>query len=65
VRRISQSDIRQNLLLWTRGTAAREALAHLDRTGIDAEPLLSKAELSRDQLYGSPDIIGSGCIALV
>jgi AraC-like DNA-binding protein len=50
VRRISQSDIRQNLLLWTRGTAAREALAYLDRIGIDAEPLLSKAELSRDQL---------------
>ena len=32
------------------GTAAREALAYLDRIGIDAEPLLSKAELSRDQL---------------
>ena len=50
MRRISQSDIRQNLLLWTRGTAAREALAYLDRIGIDAEPLLSNAELSRDQL---------------
>ena len=36
--------------LWTRGTAAREALAHLDRTGIDAEPLLAKACLPRDQL---------------
>jgi AraC-like DNA-binding protein len=50
MRRISQLGIQQNLLLWTRGTAAQEALAHLDRIGIDAEPLLSKAELSRDQL---------------
>jgi AraC-like DNA-binding protein len=37
-------------MLWTRGTAARETLAHLDRAGVDAEPLLSSAGLSRDQL---------------
>jgi len=33
--------------LWTRGIAAREAMHYLDRHGIDAEPLLMKAELSR------------------
>ena len=36
--------------LWSRGTAARETLRYLDTNGIDAEPLLSKAELSRTQL---------------
>ena len=36
--------------LWTRGVAARETLNYLDKRGIDAEPLLSKAELSRRQL---------------
>jgi AraC-like DNA-binding protein len=36
--------------LWTRGVAARETLSYLDRHGIDAEPMLSKAELSRAQL---------------
>src|SRR6187551_2003991 len=40
--------------LWTRGTAARETLYYLDRKGIDAEPLLSKAELSRRQLTQDP-----------
>jgi AraC-like DNA-binding protein len=36
--------------LWARGIAARETLRYLDRNRIDAEPLLAKAELSRDQL---------------
>jgi len=37
-------------LLWTRGTAARETLSYLDRRGIDAEPALFGAGLSRRQL---------------
>src|SRR6478609_5280692 len=40
--------------LWTRGIAARETLYYLDRKGVDAEPLLSKAELSRRQLIQDP-----------
>ena len=40
--------------LWTRGIAARETLRYLDRTGIDAERLLSQAELSRPQLISDP-----------
>jgi AraC-like DNA-binding protein len=36
--------------LWTRGVAARETLYYLDRRQVDAEPLLSEAELSRRQL---------------
>ena len=40
--------------LWTRGVAARETLNYLDRKGVDAEPLLSKAELSRRQLTTRP-----------
>jgi AraC-like DNA-binding protein len=36
--------------LWTRGIAARETLFYLDRHGIDAEPFLSAAGLSRSQL---------------
>ena len=36
--------------LWTRGYAARETLRYLDRRGIDTEPLLIKAGLSRRQL---------------
>src|SRR6516225_9643411 len=43
-------------LLWTRGVAAREALSYLDRRGIDAEPALFGAGLSRRQL--SQDEIG-------
>jgi AraC-like DNA-binding protein len=43
-------------LLWTRGVAARETLSYLDRRGIDAEPALSGAGLSRRQL--SRDDIG-------
>ena len=50
---VPQSDVPQSRVLWSRGTAARETLRYLDRNGIDAEPLLLKAELSRDQL--SPD----------
>jgi hypothetical protein len=34
----------------TRGIAARETLFYLERHGIYAEPLLSKAQLSRSQL---------------
>ena len=37
-------------LLWTRGVAARETLSYLDRKGIDAEPALFRAGLSRRQL---------------
>jgi hypothetical protein len=37
-------------LLWTRGVAAREALSYLDRRGIDAEPALLGAGISRRQL---------------
>lgn len=37
-------------MLWTRGVAARETLSYLDRKGIDAEPALFGAGLSRRQL---------------
>jgi AraC-like DNA-binding protein len=37
-------------LLWTQGVAARETLNYLDRRGIDAEPALMKAGISRRQL---------------
>src|SRR6516162_2776031 len=47
---VPESDVPQSPFLWSRGTAARETLRYLDRNGIDAEPLLLKAELSRDQL---------------
>jgi len=47
---VPQSDDPQSPFLWSRGTAARETLRYLDTNGIDAEPLLSKAELSRTQL---------------
>jgi len=53
MRSVPQSDVPQSRFLWSRGTAARETLRYLDRNGIDAEPLLLKAELSRNQL--SPD----------
>jgi len=43
-------------LLWTRGVAARETLNYLDRRGIDAEPALMGAGISRCQL--SQDDIG-------
>ena len=38
------------VVLWTRGVAARETLSYLDRRGIDAEPALIGAGLSRYQL---------------
>ena len=53
MRSIPQSAVPEGPFLWSRGTAARETLRYLDRNGIDAEPLLLKAELSRGQL--SPD----------
>ena len=37
-------------MLWTRGVAARETLSYLDRRGIDAEPALFEAGISRGQL---------------
>jgi AraC-like DNA-binding protein len=40
--------------LWTRGIAARETLYYLDRREVDAEQILSKAELSRRQLQQDP-----------
>ena len=49
-----QSGMPQVPFLWTRGVAARETLNYLDRKGVDAEPLLSKAELSRRQLTQDP-----------
>jgi AraC-like DNA-binding protein len=50
VRRLRRNDIPHVPFLWTRGIAARETLFYLDRHGVDAEPLLSQAELSRGQL---------------
>jgi AraC-like DNA-binding protein len=50
VRRVPEGDIAHVPFLWTRGIAARETLRYLDRNGIDAEPMLSKAELSRARL---------------
>ena len=50
MRSVPQSDVPQSPFQWSRGTAARETLRYLDTNGIDAEPLLSKAELSRSQL---------------
>jgi AraC-like DNA-binding protein len=52
--RARQSDISQFPFLWTRGIAARETLYFLDRNGFDGEPLLSAAELSRNQLTQDP-----------
>jgi AraC-like DNA-binding protein len=48
--------LEESPLLWTRGVAARETLSYLDRRGIDAEPALSAAGISRRQL--SQDDIG-------
>ena len=45
---VAQSDVTQTPFLWARGVAARETLSYLERHGIAAEPLLLKAELSRD-----------------
>jgi AraC-like DNA-binding protein len=49
-----KGDVPQSPFLWTRGIAAREVLHHLDRYGIDAEPLLATAELSRGQVMQEP-----------
>src|SRR4051794_6748890 len=54
VRSLPESNVPQPPFLWTRGIAARETLHFLDRNGFDAEPLLSKAELSRSQLMQDP-----------
>ena len=54
MRSLPQTDSARLPFVWTRGIAAREALHYLDRNGIDAEPLLSKAELSRAQLTQDP-----------
>ena len=43
-------------MLWTRGVAARETLSYLDRRGIDAEPALFGAGISRHQLSRDDDI---------
>ena len=40
----------ESLFLWTRGAAALETLGYLERRGIDPEPILSAAGLSRRQL---------------
>ena len=47
---------KESPLLWTRGVAARETLSYLDRRGIDAEPALFGAGISRRQL--SQDDVG-------
>ena len=47
---------KESPLLWTRGVAARATLNYLDRRGIDAEPALFGAGISRHQL--SRDDIG-------
>jgi AraC-like DNA-binding protein len=43
----------KNRLLWTRGVVARETLRYLDKKGINAEPALLGAGLSRPQLLRS------------
>jgi AraC-like DNA-binding protein len=43
-------DTQENLFLHTPGVAARETLLFLDRNGIDAEPILARAGVSRNQL---------------
>lgn len=48
------SEVSPTPFLWTRGIAAREVLHHLDRNGVDAEPLLAEAELSRSQVMQEP-----------
>ena len=47
---IPQGELPQGPFRWTRGLAARETLQYLDRNGIETEPLLSKAQLSRRQV---------------
>jgi AraC-like DNA-binding protein len=50
VRTSLRRDISKSPFLWARGIAARETLRHLEERGIDAEPLLAQAGLSRGQL---------------
>jgi hypothetical protein len=50
MRSVPQSDVPESPFLWAGGIAARETLRYLDKNGIDAEPLLSSAGLSRSQL---------------
>ena len=59
--RASQNEIPSEAFVWTRGIVAREAMRYLDRHGIDAEPLLAKAELSRAQLLQDPEGISAAC----
>ena len=54
MRNLPQADVSLLPFVWTRGIAARETLRYLDRKGIDAQPLLSKSELSRAQLTQHP-----------
>src|SRR5437763_11032721 len=54
MRHLPQADVPLLPFVWTRDIAARETLRYLDRKGIDAEPLLSKSELSRVQLTQDP-----------
>jgi hypothetical protein len=51
---VSGASIPSSPFIWTQGIADREALHYLDRNGIEADPLLSRAELSRDQLTHNP-----------
>jgi len=50
VRRASRSNIPEGPFLWTLGIAARETLRRLENYGIDADPLLAQAGLSRSHL---------------
>lgn len=59
MRHASESDVPQGLLLWTRGTAARETLAYLDRAGISVEPLLARAGLSRERLLQESGVVSA------
>ena len=54
VKSVPDTDVAKLPFLWTRGVAARETMHYLDRQGVDAEPLLSKSELSRTQLTQDP-----------
>jgi AraC-like DNA-binding protein len=54
MRNIFQGDVSQLPFVWTRGIAARETLRYLDRKGINADQLVSTAELSRAQLTENP-----------
>jgi AraC-like DNA-binding protein len=57
---VSEGVVPQVPFLWTRGIAACETLHYLDRDGIDTEPLLRKAQLSRSQLTDDPAGISFG-----